>query len=140
MEEVSSYTVECEHGLAQLESWRGEKVLNRTEFMVPTVIVAYNRFMNGVDRLNQVSSSYAICRREKRMCTSIFPFLLDAAIQNAYCLLDLNKTDQSKHTEFRELKRVIAKHFVLPERIQVVERKPLKLLGKENCTLSFIEQ
>ena len=41
------------HGLAILSRWTGKEIFHRTLFSVPSPIVAYNMFMNSVDRMDQ---------------------------------------------------------------------------------------
>ena len=45
--------IECVHGLECLERWMGDEFLHRTQMMVPATIVAYNMYMNSVDRMDQ---------------------------------------------------------------------------------------
>ena len=44
--------VHCVGGLAKVSRWTGTEVLHRTDFWVAAPIVAYNMFMNGVDRMD----------------------------------------------------------------------------------------
>lgn len=49
----------------------------------------YTKRMGGVDRFDQVKSSYSVGRRSKRWWVRIFYFLLDASITNVilYCTI-----------------------------------------------------
>jgi hypothetical protein len=49
--------INCVHGLAELHRWTGDKILHRSVFLVPAPIVAYNKYMNGVDRMDQLRST-----------------------------------------------------------------------------------
>ncbi|KAE8899747.1 hypothetical protein PF007_g16673 [Phytophthora fragariae] len=40
------------NGLAPLRRWTGDQVLHRQTFQVPALVVSYNLFMNGVDRVD----------------------------------------------------------------------------------------
>jgi len=51
---------------------------------VPAVIVAYNKYMNSVDRFDQLRATLRGVRKEQRLTMSVFSFILDATIQNAY--------------------------------------------------------
>lgn len=81
------HAVHCVHGLAPLQRWTGDESLQRTTLLVPAVIVAYNLFMNSVDRFDQLRSTEATMRKERRVTMSILSFVLDAAIINSHALL-----------------------------------------------------
>jgi hypothetical protein len=57
-------TVACVHGLASLFRWTGQEILSRREFQVPTIIIAYNVFRNGVDRMDQIRSTNPVKQKE----------------------------------------------------------------------------
>ena len=81
------------HGLAMLRRWVGNEVLTRTKFQVPATIVAYNTFMNAVDRMDQLRSTNITQHREKRLHMTMWTMVLDLAVHNAYCVkfkLNLN--------------------------------------------------
>jgi len=46
--------VRCVHGLAPLKRWIGDKSLMPTTLMAPAIVVAYNRYMNLVNRFDQL--------------------------------------------------------------------------------------
>ena len=66
--------------------------------------------MNGVDRFDQYRSTNAIERREKRVTMTIFTFLLDAALLNAYAIQGIIDPEGKK--DFREFKRIVAQMLV----------------------------
>ena len=41
------------HGLSIITRWTGKEIFHRTAFSVPSHIVAYNLFMNAVDRMKK---------------------------------------------------------------------------------------
>jgi hypothetical protein len=45
---------ECVQGLADLHQWTGNECMHCVIFRVPAIVAAYNLFMNGVDRINQL--------------------------------------------------------------------------------------
>ena len=49
--------VMCVTGLAKLHRWTGTETMLYTPFDVPAIIVAYNMFMNSVDRMDQLRST-----------------------------------------------------------------------------------
>lgn len=53
----------------------------------PPVVVAYNNTMNGVDRSDQIRTSYPTYRKTKRWWLYMFWYLFDVAISNAFVLM-----------------------------------------------------
>ncbi|OWZ24586.1 hypothetical protein PHMEG_000336 [Phytophthora megakarya] len=66
-----------------IRRWTEDRTLHRQEFMTPTIIAAYNLCMNGVDRVDQLRSTYPIRRREKRLGMTMITWLTDITIINA---------------------------------------------------------
>ena len=54
--------------------------------MVPASIVAYNMFMNSVDRMEQRRATNPTRRKEQRLHMSMFTFVLDLAVLQAFAL------------------------------------------------------
>lgn len=52
----------------------------------PDVIMEYNKSMGGVDRLDQNVAAYRIAYRGKKWWSSIFLWLIDVCVQNAWQL------------------------------------------------------
>ena len=106
--------VTCVHGLAKLKRWTKKDIYHRTKYMVPSIIVAYNIFMNSVDRFDQYRQTYITQRRERRVTMSIFTFLLDASIYNAYAIYQqLYISEQrSKAMEMKEFRRILITQLV----------------------------
>ena len=120
IEEPTEETIRCVRGLAPLKRWIGGETFHRTELKVPAIIVAYNLFMNSVDRFDQVRSTNITARREKRVSMSIFTFLLDASIHNALALW--KEINPGKDTDMKEFKCKIATQFVA-DHLQSKKRK-----------------
>lgn len=59
--------------------------------MAPAIVVAYNKYMNSVDRFDQLRSTLKGVRKEQRLTSSIFSFIVDAAIQNSFSISKLIK-------------------------------------------------
>ena len=115
--------INCVHGLSRLQRWNGEEVFHRTSYLVPAIIVAYNIFMNAVDRFDQYRQTNSTVRREKRVPMSILTFLLDAAINNAYALFQKLKIDNN--VNFTEFKRRIASQLAPVVINNVVQESPM---------------
>ncbi len=107
-------SIECVWGLTKMKRWTSTCVMKRQVFLVPSIISAYNLYMNGVDKFDQVRSTNSTQRKEQRVSMTIFTFLLDSAIQNAYSILPLIDKTIKKKVEFRHFKREIAKALVKP--------------------------
>ena len=110
----NDHTVECVHGLSKIKRWLGKEVFHRTILRVPAIVVAYNIFMNSVDRFDQYRKTNELLRREKRVNMSIFTFLIDASINNAYALF--RKLFPEKKISMTEFKRRIAEQLVSKSR------------------------
>jgi hypothetical protein len=120
-------SIECVKGLAPLKRWIGNESMHRTVLMVPAPIVAYNIFMNGVDRFDQYRSTNPTVRKERRVPMSIFTFLLDASVQNAFAIQ--KSIDPQSSCDFREFKQVIAEKLVFP---YLNEKKNLSVRRAQN--------
>ena len=107
---LTEESIQCVHGLAELHRWTGNECIHRTIFLVPAIVVAYNLFMNGVDRFDQLRSTNACVRKESRVTMTLFTFLLDASIQNAFTVR--NAMHPEKKSTLREFKRVVAQQLV----------------------------
>ena len=70
--------------------------------------------MNSVDRFDQYRQTYITLRRERRVTMSIFTFLLDASIYNAYAVYQqLNISEpRSKVMDMKEFRRIVITQLV----------------------------
>jgi hypothetical protein len=50
---TSDKAVKCVHGLVDMQCWLGSESFRRTTLKAPAIVVAFNYFMNGVDRMDQ---------------------------------------------------------------------------------------
>lgn len=63
--------------------WRqNDETINSTKLKVREMLLVRNLFMNEADNFNQMGATHAKESTEKRASKSIFPFLLDARVQN----------------------------------------------------------
>ena len=60
----------------------------------PASVIAYNTFMGGVDRGDQLRGYYSCRTKSRKFYKYIFHFLLDTSITNAYILLKPHSTYQ----------------------------------------------
>ena len=72
---------------------------------IPSAIYNYNRFMNGVDRSDQLINYYNVLRQTKKYWKTLFFHFIDIAVVNAYIIykdLNLIEKDRMSHLIFRE--------------------------------------
>lgn len=77
----------------------------------PCVITEYNKYMGGVDRFDQSTSLYRIGWRGKKWWSSIFTWLIDASIVNAWILQRKHKPGTKQFDFRREIAMYYCKHF-----------------------------
>ena len=105
------------NGLAVLSRWTGKEIFHRTNFSVPSPIVAYNLFMNSVDRMDQKRSALPCKRKEQRLQMSAFTYLLDLACLQAYAIYSDIETSKNKMLLI-QFKRKLCKTLVEPYRAE----------------------
>ena len=103
----------CCQGLVPIKRWTGDEIMHRKKFMVPAIVAAYNKYMNAVDRIDQIRSTNPIRRKEMRLSMSIFTWLIDLAIINSFSLLQ--EIDPDNGASMREFKRRIAESLTESE-------------------------
>ena len=64
---------------------------------VPPLLPAYNKFMGGVDRHDQIRKTYGFDRKSKRYWFRLFFYFFDTAINNAYLLYKHNCATHKKN-------------------------------------------
>ena len=137
MESDNENTVRCVHGLVLLRRWTKTESIFRTEFLAPAIFVAYNIFMNGVDRMDQVRVANPSRRCEKRVSMSIFTWALDIACNNALSILKTLFPDRIWN--MRNFKREISMALVRPLQMTKASRKVNTQQHKIQTPLSFPE-
>lgn len=88
--------------------------MTRRKLQVQYCVVAYSISMFAVDRFDKIRSTNTIMRREKRVSMSIFTYLLDASLQNAYTVLQSIVVPGEVTYTAREFKRTVASQLVQP--------------------------
>ena len=79
-------TIETVRGLVDIERWVGTETIGRSRIQCPSIIVSYQFFMNGVDRVDQMRSTNPTKRKETKIHMSIWTYCLDLVIHQAYCI------------------------------------------------------
>lgn len=80
---------------------RRERSGNVVKVSCPQALVDYNSNMNGVDKFDQLLSSYKINRQSKKWWHRIFFYFLDACVVNSYCLYKLLNLPKTTSKAFR---------------------------------------
>ena len=66
-------SIDCVHGLGEILRWyQSQYTVNRTVYKVPNIIVAYNKFMNNVDIVDQRRKATYTQRKERKIYMSFF--------------------------------------------------------------------
>lgn len=113
----SDEAIKCVHGLLPIKRWTGVESFHRTIFMVPAAIVAYNLFMNSVDRMDQMMSTVCTRRKEKRLHMSFFTYLMDFACVQAYAVYH-HVQEKGVNMTLEKFKRNICIALVRPHRLK----------------------
>ena len=129
---------ECVHGLAKISRWTGEQNLHHKDFLVAAPIVAYNMFMNGVDRMDQYRSTLATERKEKRVQMTLFTFILDLAVSQGYAIYQKVCDDRNlkKRDDFFEFKRRLCESLVQGMQQSTSGRRRGRPCRNENVTIT----
>ncbi len=108
----------CVHGLCPIRRWDGG-VMHRKMILVPAIIASYNRYMNSVDKMDQLRSVAPIRRTEKSLHMSMFTWILDLSVHNAFSLFQhMRSSDIRKRTSFQQFKRRVMEHLVLESQLK----------------------
>jgi len=83
-------------GMLPVRRWVGDENLSRSTVNVPSIVAAYNSFMNSVDRMDQLRASSPTRRRESRVYMSLLSWIMDISINNGLALYnELRRSDSS---------------------------------------------
>ena len=125
LSDESEDAIYCVNGLAAIKRWvKGIDIFHRSVFIVPSLIAAYNKFMSGVDRMDQRRGTNAIRRKEQRVDRTVFSLVVDLSISNAYALLQQYKEDNKEDCiTFRTFKTRVASQLI---QLHLDERKKRK--------------
>jgi hypothetical protein len=130
---TSDEAVKCVHGLVDIQRWLGSESFCRTTIRAPAIVVAYNYFMNGVDRMDQQRAVNPTKRKEQRVGTSIFTWAIDMACHNSFVLL--KKLLPSLNVSFREYKRQLVVALTEPQKTLLEKMKKNNNRKKNSITL-----
>src|SRR5687767_6079856 len=93
-------------------------------FLVPSFIVAYNNYMNRVDQMDQLCSINATRRKECYVEMTIFTFLLDIGINNAFSLCKKIEQEESAKIALHTFKQRIFTNLVHAYLTRKHKKKP----------------
>lgn len=137
MKQDDHRAIECVHGLYPVKRWTGQENLHRKVFMVPAIIAAYNKGMNGVDRVDQLRATNPTRRKEMRLSMSLFTWALDLCIINAFALLREIQPASARSVTLREFKRRIAEELT-KKQTAITKQTREKKRGREASTVAGI--
>jgi hypothetical protein len=131
---------------------RRKKDGTQVDVPCPQAIKSYTTYMNGVDRADQLRSSYSIARRAAKWWKYIFWFLIDISIINAFIMMKestnhamTTKSGRKKdrcHLDFRQklTKQIIGNYWHKRKRESVQQKAtegllhwPVVLAKKRTC-------
>ena len=125
----SEEAIKAVNGLGKLYRWTGNENMCRIEFLVPIMVVAYNKFMSGIDRIDQLIATYSYIGREIRLNYKILLYVIDLCIYNAFSLQkQLENSDKINVREFK--RRVLVSMLESNEKSEEQCEKREENLGK----------
>lgn len=89
----------------------------------PKVLTDYNKYMNSVDKFDQMRTVYGLDRKSKKWWHRIMFFFLDAAVVNAYVLYTLS--DEAKMS-MKEFRLNITDNLVADKMVKILQVKTLQ--------------
>lgn len=138
--EPNADSIRCVNGICKLSRWvRGSNTFHRSEFEVPAIIVAYNKYMNSVDLMDQRRATNAIRRKEPRLPMTLFGLVLDLSISNAFTIMKelRHRRNEADNIEFKEFKRLVASQLV--DKYEESKSKKRKRVGSTVDSLGIVD-
>lgn len=123
--------------------------VTKRKVVIPQMIVDYNKYMGGVDRLDQCISTYCYAPRTLKWQMRVFYYFLDIAMFNSYVIYKKKQQEAKRksfltHKEFRiEVIRSLIgiNKLTSAKRIKLLMKAEAGELSKEfGCTLVSIEK
>lgn len=102
----------CMKSLGFLQRWNGGEFLRQPMLQVPSIVVAYNLFMNAVDRFDQLRSIAPMTHCERGVTMSMLTFVMDVWIINAHAILNAIRTPGESIIGIGEMKERIVAQLV----------------------------
>jgi hypothetical protein len=94
--------------------------MHQTTFMVPVFIVAYNMYMNSVDKMDQKRTMNPTKRKEQRLHMSLFTYFLDMAALQTYA--EFQSIRPLESISFAEFKQSLCEE--LATQCQSLQKRP----------------
>lgn len=106
---LCDHTWKCVHRRAKLRKWMDNERMHATTVEAPAVFTGDIHYMSFVDRFDQLRAAHKTDRKERCITMSIFRFLLDARVINAYALYSTLEGGADKRLmTLQEFKRQVA--------------------------------
>ena len=77
-------TIRCVGGLEYVERWDDDYRNIRKVLLCPVFIALYNMFINGIDCMDQEIETMDCSRREQKISTLMYTYVLDLSLSNVY--------------------------------------------------------
>ena len=91
--------------------------------MKPLVVDAYNKFMLGVDRLDQRMSYYQFVRKSVKWWRKVFFWMIEVMVVNAY-ILYTQHTDAARKLSHKEFRRELVMSLCEEQQSTTPHRQP----------------
>ena len=89
----------------------------------PRVVIEYNKYMLGVDRLDQRMSYYQFVRKSVRWWRKVFFWMLEVVVVNAY-ILYANHTDARRKLSHKEFRRELVVQLCEQQQLSKIHQQP----------------
>ena len=96
-------------------------MLHRSQVEVPVFIVAYNKYMNSVDRMDQKRSTNPTKRKEQRLGMSIFTYLLDLCVLQSFSIYKLLEPENKE--VLSEYKKALCDELIDELKLEKIMKK-----------------
>lgn len=124
--EATERSKRCIHSMIGIQQWQGDEALHQTLIKVPSLFMAYNLFMNGMDWFDQLRAPHVTEQKKRRVPMSILTFILEASIINGYALFKSIADDTQTVMPLRGFKRRFVRQWLCYSRC--VSREQYKFL------------
>ncbi|KAF2888104.1 hypothetical protein ILUMI_18069 [Ignelater luminosus] len=96
--------------IKQVSRWISSKK-KKLPVSQPNVIFMYNKYMGGVDRMNENIDKYRVCIKSKRWWWVLFTFCLDTAVHNAW-QLHRKYTSENTKLDYLHFRRIVVQAYL----------------------------
>lgn len=80
---------------------------------VPNIVSEYNKFMGGVDRMDENIGAYRISVRSKKWWWAVFVFCVETSVHNAWQVYRNTDDAKDRPLDFLSFRRVVVKTYLM---------------------------